>query len=195
MKMNSIYVLDDKKNNNYNYSITEDTIIYHYSIDSSSCVNINLDKEGVNLYYYYNNINYKDNEFNIKVKHNKDNTHSEVFNHGVNVNTNKLTYYVDGIVPKKSSKCICNQENQIINMDNGKSTICPNLLIDNYDVDSNHAAYIGKFKDDIIFYMMSRGISRERAMDLIVLGFIEKFREELPMEYAVELNQLIKRNL
>ena len=43
--------------------------------------------------------------------------------------------------------------------------------------------------------MMSRGISRERAMDLIILGFIEKFREELPMEYAVELNQLLKRNL
>ena len=170
--MNSIYVLDDKKNNNYNYSITEDTIIYHYSIDSSSCVNINLDKEGVNLYYYYNNINYKDNEFKIKVNHNKDNTHSEVFNHGVNVNTNKLTYYVDGIVPKKSSKCICNQDNQIINMDNGKSTICPNLLIDNYDVDSNHAAYIGKFKDDIIFYMMSRGISRDTCNRLLLDGFL-----------------------
>ena len=42
---------------------------------------------------------------------------------------------------------------------------------------------------------MSRGISEERAMELIVLGFLEKFREELPMEYAVELNQLIKRNL
>ena len=170
--MNSIYVLDDKKNNNYNYSITEDTIIYHYSIDSSSCVNIDLDKEGVNLYYYYNNINYKDNEFKIKVNHNKDNTHSEVFNHGVNVNTNKLTYYVDGIVPKKSSKCICNQDNQIINMDNGKSTICPNLLIDNYDVDSNHAAYIGKFKDDIIFYMMSRGISRDTCNRLLLDGFL-----------------------
>ena len=43
--------------------------------------------------------------------------------------------------------------------------------------------------------MMSKGISEERAMELIVLGFLEKFREELPMEYAVELNQLIKRNL
>ena len=42
---------------------------------------------------------------------------------------------------------------------------------------------------------MSRGVSRERAMELIVLGFLERFREELPMEYAVELNQLIKRNL
>lgn len=172
IQMNSIYVLDNKKNSKYHYSITEDTIIYHFSIDSSSEVNIDLDKEDVTLYYYYNNINYKDNDYKIKVNHNKGNTHSEVFNHGVNINTNKLTYYVDGVVPKSSSKCICNQENQIINMDDGKSTICPNLLIDNYDVDSNHAAYIGKFRDDYIFYMMSRGISRETANRLLLNGFL-----------------------
>ena len=42
---------------------------------------------------------------------------------------------------------------------------------------------------------MSRGINEEKAKELIIMGFIDKFREELPMEYAVELNQLIKRNL
>ena len=42
---------------------------------------------------------------------------------------------------------------------------------------------------------MSRGLSEEKATELIVLGFIEKFREELPMEYAVELNGLLKKNL
>ena len=56
-------------------------------------------------------------------------------------------------------------------------------------------ATVSKISEDNLFYLMSRGISRERAMELIVLGFLEKFREELPMEYAVELNQLIKRNL
>ena len=58
-----------------------------------------------------------------------------------------------------------------------------------------HEATVSKISEDNLFYLMSRGISKERAMDLIILGFIEKFREELPMEYAVELNQLIKRNL
>ena len=167
-----IYVVDDNENKNYKYNIKEDTIIYHFSINSSSDVEINLDKEDVSLYYYYNNINYDDNKFNIKVNHNKDNTHSELFNHGVNVFSNKLMYYVDGVVPKSSSKCICNQDNQIINMDNGKSTICPNLLIDNYDVDSNHSAYIGKFKDEVMFYLMSRGISREVAYRLLLNGFL-----------------------
>ena len=58
-----------------------------------------------------------------------------------------------------------------------------------------HEATVSKISEDNLFYLMSRGINRERAMELIVLGFLEKFREELPMEYAVELNQLIKRNL
>ena len=167
-----IYVIDDNQKKSYKYNIEEDTIIYHFSINSSSDVEINLEKEGISLYYYYNNINYDDNKFSIRVNHLKNSTHSEIFNHGVNVFCNKLIYYVDGVVPKNSSKCICNQDNQIINMDNGKSTICPNLLIDNYDVDSNHAAYIGKFRDEEIFYLMSRGISREICNRLLLNGFL-----------------------
>lgn len=167
-----LYIVDNNKNSNYKYNIEEDTIIYHFSINSSSEVTLNLDVLGVNLYYYYNNINYDDNTFKIRINHNVSNTHSEVFNHGVNISDNKLSYLVDGVVPKSSSKCICNQENQIINMNNGKSTICPNLLIDNYDVLSNHAAYIGKFKDEVLFYMMSRGISLDVAYRLLLNGFL-----------------------
>ena len=167
-----LYVVLDNENKDYKYNIEEDTIIYHFSINSSSNVEINLDKEDVTLYYYYNNINYGDNFFNIKVNHNKSNTHSEVFNHGVNVKDNYLTYSVDGTVLKTSSKCICNQDNQIINISNGKSTIKPNLFIDNYDVDSNHAAYIGKFKDEVLFYLMSRGISKKSAYLLLLKSFL-----------------------
>jgi len=191
--MNKIlYIIDDNKNNNYRYELKEDTIIYHFSINSSTKIEIDLVKEGINLYYYYNNINYDDNEFYIEVNHKKGNTHSELYNHGVNVNNNKLTYYVNGIVPKKSSKCICNQENQIINMKDGKSTICPNLLIDNYDVDSNHGAYIGKFSEEKMFYLMSRGINRDDATKLLLESYlinsdsidinkIEKFVNEIKM--------------
>ena len=171
--MNKIlYVVDKDKKSNYKYNIVEDTIIYHFSINSSSKVEINMVTEGVTLYYYYNNINYDNNSLDISVNHMKSNTHSELYNHGVNVTNKKLFYNVNGIVPKSSSKCICNQENQIINMDNGKSTICPNLLIDNYDVDSNHGAYIGKFSDDKLFYLMSRGISLDEANKLLLNGFL-----------------------
>ncbi len=188
-----LYVLDNNEKSEYKYNICEDTIIYHFSINSSSKVEVNLVTEGVTLYYYYNNINYDNNEFKIKVNHMEDNTHSELFNHGVNVLVNKLTYYVDGSVPKKSSKCICNQENQIINMDNGKSTILPILLIDNYDVDSNHSAYIGKFRDEEIFYLMSRGISRSMANRLLLRGFLinsDSIELEKILEFAGEIDKI-----
>ncbi len=75
-----------------------------------------------------------------------------------------------------------------------KSDTVPVNQCFNYSSSIEHEATVSKISEDNLFYMMSRGISKERAMDLIILGFIEKFREELPMEYAVELNQLIKRN-
>ena len=76
-----------------------------------------------------------------------------------------------------------------------KSDTIPFNSCFNQSSNIEHEATVSKISEDNLFYMMSRGISRERSMDLIVLGFIEKFREELPMEYAVELNQLIKRSL
>ena len=76
-----------------------------------------------------------------------------------------------------------------------KSDTIPTNSCFNKNSNIEHEATVSKINEDNLFYLMSRGISHERAMDLIILGFIEKFREELPMEYAVELNQLIKRNL
>ena len=167
-----IYILDKNKKTKYKYDIEEDTIIYHYSINSSSDVCVDLNKENIRLDYYFNTINYDDNKFKIKINHKVCNTHSEIYNHGINMKTNKLDFDVSGVVPKDISKCICNQDNQIINMDNGKSTILPKLLIDNFDVDSNHSAYIGKFKDEYLFYLMSRGISRENCYRLLLNGFL-----------------------
>ncbi len=58
-----------------------------------------------------------------------------------------------------------------------------------------HEATTSKVNEETLFYLMSRGIPYEKAMELIILGFIDKFKEELPVEYAVELNRLIKQVL
>lgn len=55
-----------------------------------------------------------------------------------------------------------------------------------------HEATVSKVSDEQLFYLMSRGLTKKEAMEMIVMGFIEPFARELPMEYAVELNQLIK---
>mgnify|MGYP002515814523 FL=1 len=58
-----------------------------------------------------------------------------------------------------------------------------------------HEATVSKINEDQLFYLMSRGLSEEAATQMIVMGFIEPFSRELPMEYAVELNQLIKLDM
>ena len=75
------------------------------------------------------------------------------------------------------------------------SDTIPVNVVSNISSNIEHEATVSKINDDVLFYLMSRGMTEEKATELIVLGFIDKFKEELPMEYAVELNQLIKRNL
>lgn len=76
-----------------------------------------------------------------------------------------------------------------------KSDTIPTNICRNDTSNIEHEATVAKISDEKLFYLMSRGINKERATELIVLGFLEKFRQELPVEYAIELNQLLKRNL
>ena len=55
-----------------------------------------------------------------------------------------------------------------------------------------HEATVSNISEEQLFYLMSRGLTRSQATEMIVMGFIEPFAKELPMEYAVELNQLLK---
>ena len=65
------------------------------------------------------------------------------------------------------------------------------MEINEKKVSIGHEASVGKVSEEQLFYLMSRGLSEEQAMTMIVSGFIEPFTKELPMEYAVELNKLI----
>lgn len=76
-----------------------------------------------------------------------------------------------------------------------KSDTIPTNVVRNASSFLEHEATVSKIQESHLFYLMSRGLSKEKATELIILGFIEKFRKELPMEYAVELNQLLKKNL
>lgn len=72
-----------------------------------------------------------------------------------------------------------------------KSDTVPIIELANDNIDIGHEAKIGRISDEAIFYLMSRGIDEEEAKAMIVRGFVEPITKELPLEYAVELNQLI----
>lgn len=73
-----------------------------------------------------------------------------------------------------------------------KSDTIPKNKVSNSTSILEHEATVSKINQEQLFYLMSRGISEEKAKELIIMGFINRFREELPMEYAVELNALLK---
>lgn len=80
----------------------------------------------------------------------------------------------------------------IILDDNSKSDTIPKNIIENKTSYLEHEATVSKISRDKLFYLMSRGLNEEQAKELLIIGFIDEFRENLPMEYAVELNALMK---
>ncbi|MGL6247689.1 MAG: SufD family Fe-S cluster assembly protein, partial [Culicoidibacterales bacterium] len=83
----------------------------------------------------------------------------------------------------------------IIMDDISKSDTIPFNKIKNGLSTLEHEAKVSKVSEEQLFYLMSRGLSEEKATEMIVMGFIEPFARELPMEYAVELNQLMKMEM
>ena len=61
----------------------------------------------------------------------------------------------------------------------------------NGKVSLEHEAKVSKISEEQLYFLMSRGLSESQATEMIVMGFVEPFTKELPMEYAVELNRLI----
>lgn len=76
-----------------------------------------------------------------------------------------------------------------------KSDTVPTMEIKDSSCDITHEATVGKIGQDQLFYLMSRGLSEEQAMKMIVSGFIEPIVKELPLEYAVELNRLVQMEM
>ncbi len=76
--------------------------------------------------------------------------------------------------------------------EHSRSDTYPYIEIDEQAVDIGHEASVSKVGEEILFYLMSRGIDEQTATSMIVNGFIEPLVKELPMEYAIELNRLIQ---
>ena len=83
----------------------------------------------------------------------------------------------------------------IILDEKSKSDTVPTNIVNNKTSFLEHEATVSKISEDKLFYLTSRGIDEDTAKELIILGFVNEFREELPMEYAVELNRLLSLNI
>lgn len=76
--------------------------------------------------------------------------------------------------------------------ENSKSDTYPKNIVANSNSILEHEATVSKISEEELFYLTTKGLNQEQAKELIVMGFIQDFKKELPMEYAVELNRLLK---
>ena len=94
----------------------------------------------------------------------------------------------------KGAKCLVNCESLLLD-EKSRSDTLPVMDIETDDVEIGHEAKIGRISDEAIFYLTSRGIAEEEAQAMIVRGFVEPVAKALPLEYAVEMNNLINLEL
>ena len=97
---------------------------------------------------------------------------------------------------KNAKNCRSHVECDTLILDEkSRSDTIPNNEVKNNTSYIEHEATVSKISEEQLFYLMSRGIPEKDATQMIIMGFIEPFSRELPMEYAVELNQLIKMDM
>ena len=151
---------------------------------SGTCITISVAKSG------------QEQDSGARMIHIGKNTKSNIVSKSIAGNGGNATYRGKVEIKKTAlnSDAMVKCDSLILD-DKSMSDTIPTNIVGNVTSNIEHEATVSKISDDVLFYLMSRGIPEERATELIVLGFIDEFKSELPMEYAVELNQLIKRNL
>ena len=123
-------------------------------------------------------------------------TKSNIISKSIASNGGNATYRGTVKIAENAKNSVSNVKCDTIILDRlSKSDTIPINIVNNNNSYLEHEATVSKIEEDKLFYLMSRGIDEDKAKELIVLGFVNAFREELPMEYAVELNRLLSTNI
>jgi Fe-S cluster assembly protein SufB len=128
-----------------------------------------------------------------KMVHAASNTSSTVLSKSISKNGGHTSYRGLVKVYPNAANVKCNVRCDALLLDDkSRSDTFPYMEVENKAVDIGHEATVSKVGDEQLFYLMSRGLSENDAISMIVNGFFDPFIKELPMEYAVELNRLIQ---
>ena len=125
--------------------------------------------------------------------HNAPNTKSNIIAKSIARHNGNATYRGTVRIKESAKNSIANIKCDTILLDKTaiSDTIPKNIVLNDTST-LEHEATVSKVSDEKLFYMKTKGINEDKAREMIIMGFIDEFREELPMEYAVELNKLLK---
>lgn len=128
-----------------------------------------------------------------KMVHNAEDTSSYINTRSISKDGGVSTYRSSVVIGRnaKNAKSAVSCQSLMLDSDSRSDTI-PAMDVRTQQADVGHEARIGRISDDAVFYLMSRGLSEEDARAMIVSGFADTVSKELPLEYAVEMNNLIR---
>jgi len=128
-----------------------------------------------------------------KMIHLGNNTKSSIISKSICKEGGLSTYRGKVYIDKNAFNCQSHVECSTLLLDKfSKTQTIPKNICNNQSSKIEHEASVSKISMEQLYYLMSRGLSKKEAISLVVMGFVEIFAKELPMEYAIELNNLIK---
>lgn len=135
-------------------------------------IDFNLMQDGDRVDYNFATISLGEENYIINVNHNNKNTISNIDNRSVALKNSKINYTINSRVLKDCVKSMLDQNTRIITLDECEAKISPNMFIDLDDVIAKHGSVIGTFKEDQVFYLMSKGISYNDTVKLLIKGYL-----------------------
>jgi Fe-S cluster assembly protein SufB len=128
-----------------------------------------------------------------KAIHLAPNTRSRIISKSISKDGGRTTYRGQlKVVPGATGVVASVRCDALLLSEGSRSDTYPYIDIQEDDTTMTHEATVGKISQDQVFYLMSRGLTENEATNLVVQGFLEVFTKELPMEYAIEFNRLVK---
>ncbi len=148
-------------------------ILNDYSEIDDSILKINIIQNNNSKFLYNHSFISKDKyELYINVNMIGNNSKNNINIHGISDNGYSKVI-VDGLVRENTFNNELNENIKLLNINDGVSNIYPNMFINTKNVVANHSASISTINEDYLFYLMSRGINKEKSIDLILDGFLE----------------------
>lgn len=135
-------------------------------------IKIDLIMENARIDYSFANICLREEKYVININHLNKNTFSNVTNKAVALNNSKLDFEINSTVVDGMDDAILDQTTRVITFGECDVKVRPNMFVDFDNVIAKHGSVIGTIKDELIFYLMSRGICYDETVKLIIKGYL-----------------------
>lgn len=143
----------------YNKSVREELIV-------------DLDGECSKFSQGFSSISLGNEEYHIIVNHNHHRVSSNIQNKCIGMDGSSIRMQIDSVLDKGNIDCVMDQSTKILTLGDVDATIIPNMFIEEDSVEARHGSVISSFHPEELFYLMSRGITEDEAMTLLMRGFI-----------------------